>query len=438
MNKKLLCILFVFLGFPILTFSQQLVLNSFDDNCLVSSAVRNNQDFVNQASDVKEFETVEKDNLAFIQQQKLGKFVPITGNVSQLEHFFTELKRSKNKKIRIAHYGDSLLMGDIITEYLRDKFQEKYTGKGIGYLNIISDDFRMRRSIMQSYSDDWQYTSFVTRNPDQLPYGINGTVAKPKPGSWVKYETTTMFKNISSFDIVKVFYSNADKSSTLKYSIDNGSQQKLNLEPGDNIKEAVINKPNSKTFQLQFVEGKVPYIYGISLESNTGVYIDNFPMRGNSGASLADIAPKTLSDFNNLLDYDLIIFNYGANVSSPNLGIYNVYENKMVSVIEEFKKIFPKASFLLVSVADKTIKKGSQFLTNPEVPSLLETQKRIAAKTNIAFWNLWEAMGGNNSMKDWVDASPPQALKDYSHFTTEGGSRVAELLFEALMSVDKK
>lgn len=436
--KKILITLITLTVLPAGVFSQQLALNIYCDNLSQFQNSGYVYDFVNQSPDVKAFETAEKDNLAPSMPPKLGKFIPITGNIKELDKFFAELKKAKNKKIRIAHYGDSLLLGDIITEFLREKFQEKYSGKGIGYMNIVSDDYRMRRSIMQTYSDDWQYTSFVTRNPEQFPYGINGTVAKPKPGSWVKYESTTMFKCTSAFDVVKVFYSNADKSSNLKYSIDNGPQQKLNMEQGDNIKEVVINKTNGKTFELKFIDGRPPFIYGVSFESNTGVIVDNFPMRGNSGASLADITPKVLSEFNNLLDYDLIIFNYGANVSSPNKGIFTVYENKMVSVIEEFKKIFPRTSFLLVSVADKTIKKGSQFITNPDVPVLLEAQKRISARTGLPLWNLWEAMGGNNSMKDWVDYSPPQALKDYSHFTTEGGARVGELLFEALMDAEKK
>jgi hypothetical protein len=379
-----------------------------------------------------------KDITATINQPKLGKFLPITGNLDQLKYFFNELKKSKNKKVRIAHYGDSLLLGDIITESLRERFQENYSGKGIGFASIIADDNRMRKTLIQSYSNDWNYASFVTRNPDQLPYGINGTVAVPNPGSWVKYVTTQVYRYTSSFDIVKIYYSNADKSSLIQYSMDNNPSKKMNLDGGDGVLEISIDTKGAKEFELQFLNGKRPYFYGVSLESATGVYVDNFPMRGNSGASLAEILPKTFQDFNKYLDYDLIIFNFGANVSSPNKGIYSVYENKMIGVIEEFKKAFPKTSFLLVSVADKTVKRGSQFLTNPDVPLLLESQKRIAELTHIAFWNLWEAMGGNNSMKDWVDAAPPQALKDYSHFTSEGGERVGELLYNALMDASRK
>lgn len=377
-------------------------------------------------------ETSKNDNL-FVPQPKLGINMPISGNLDQMKHFFSALKNVKNKKVRIAHYGDSLLMGDIITEYLRKNFQEIYQGKGVGYVSIASDDYRMRRTLAQSFSDDWNNYSFITRNPEQLQFGINGTLAIPKPGSWVKYETTSTFKTTNSFDIVRVFYGNAQKNSLIKYAVNGGSSVPVSLETGDDLKVLSIAAKNSTKFYLQFVSGSPPCFYGISLESNEGVYVDNFAMRGNSGASLQELSPKTLQDFNKHLSYDLIILNYGANVSSPNKGVYSVYENKMVSIINDFKKSFPNTSFLIVSAADKTVKRGSQFITNPDIPLLLEAQKRISERTGVAFWNLWEVMGGSNSMTNWVNAAPPQALKDYSHFTYEGGERVGELLFNAII-----
>ena len=174
------------------------------------------------------------------------------------------------------------------------------------------------------------------------------------------------------------------------------------------------------------------------MESGNGIYLDNFPMPGNTGASLLDIPLENLKAFNKLSDYSLIILSYGNNVSSPNRGIFTVYENKMYNVIDHLRKAFPNTSILMFSVNDKTIKQGGRFVTNPDVPLLLETQKRIVSKTNVAFWNLWEAMGGLNSMNEWVNAAPPMALKDYSHFTQGGGERVAQLFVDALLDAGKK
>ncbi len=370
---------------------------------------------------------------------ELGKYVPITGNIEQLKYFFNSLKESKNKKIRIAHFGDSQIQGDIISAYIREKLQANYGGSGAGYLAIQSNDIRMRLTTEHSFSDDWNYAAVITRNPEGLPFGISGSVAVPKPGSWVKYRATNYLKSSSSFEIARLFYSNADKSSLIEYKINNGSAVKVNLESGAEVHELLIDaKTSATTLEIKFLSGKQPYFYGVSLESSNGVYLDNFPMPGNTGASLLEIPINNLKGFNNLCNYSLIILSYGNNVSSSNRGIYTVYENKMHNVIEHLRKAFPNTSILMFSVNDKTIKQGNRFITNPDVPLLLNTQKKIVEKSKVAFWNLWEAMGGTNSMNEWVNSAPPMALKDYAHFTPVGGERVAELFIKSLLDSETK
>jgi len=73
-------------------------------------------------------------------------------------------------------------------------------------------------------------------------------------------------------------------------------------------------------------------------------------------------------------------------------------------------------------------------VTDPSVPRLLEAQRRLAQRTHSAFWNLFEAMGGANSMVDWVEQSPPLANKDYTHLNGRGGRKIADLLYQHLMS----
>lgn len=380
-----------------------------------------------------------RDNLTSPATQRLGKFVPITGNLEQMKYFFEKLKNSNKHKVRIAHYGDSLIFGDIITEYLREKFQVKYGGSGVGYVASIFDDNRMRSSIRHSFSDDWKYFSFLTRNPDRMPFGINGTVAIPQPGSWIVYECSSHLKTGSSYNFFRLFYSNADETSKIQYSVDNGKPVVVNLVAGSDVKEFSQSLSKAaKKLEIKFISGKAPYFFGSSLENGEGVYVDNYAMRGNTGMSLLDIPFDVMKDYHKYLDYDLVIINYGANVTSPTKGVYVVYENKMVQVINQFKKAFPNTSILVVSVADKTMKKGSEFVTNPEVNAILEAQKRIAQKAGVAFWNLWEAMGGANSMNSWVNSSPPYALRDFAHFNNQGGNIVAQLLFDALIDAAEK
>ncbi len=60
----------------------------------------------------------------------------LSGNISQLDNFFNALKNARKKQVRVAHYGDSTLEGDLISSDLRDLFQKKFGGKGVGIVPI--------------------------------------------------------------------------------------------------------------------------------------------------------------------------------------------------------------------------------------------------------------------------------------------------------------
>jgi lysophospholipase L1-like esterase len=66
----------------------------------------------------------------------------------------------------------------------------------------------------------------------------------------------------------------------------------------------------------------------------------------------------------------------------------------------------------------------------PGVKNLIRYQQQMAAKAGIAFWNLYDAMGGEGSMAQMVQAS--QANYDYTHINARGGKVLAQKLFDTL------
>ncbi|KAB2846995.1 MAG: hypothetical protein F9K45_00675, partial [Melioribacteraceae bacterium] len=117
---------------------------------------------------------------------------------------------------------------------------------------------------------------------------------------------------------------------------------------------------------------------------------------------------------------------------------YSWYEREMINVINKLKEAFPNTSILMLSVHDKSMKRGTQFTTDPSILKLLKTQIDIAKATDIAFWNLFEAMGGKDSVPNWVNSNPPLAFKDYIHFNDQGAKKVADLLSDALLEAYDK
>lgn len=362
-----------------------------------------------------------------------GRKMPIEGNTAQLKSFFDALKNSRNTKVRIAHYGDSIIMGDIISEDLRINMQKKFGGNGAGFISVYSDDNRMRATTFHNFSDNWNSATLYKRNPQKLSLGISGSVAIPQGDSWVKYEINRNARWLKSFKTARVFYSDAQPSSSLYYSFNNQTPKPVKLKGGDGILETELTATDAQSFLLNGSAAQGVHFYGVSLENGNGVYVDNFPVKGNSGVSLADISAETYRDFNKLLNYRLIILNFGVNVVSVEHANYNWYENKMIKVIEQMKEAFPAASILIVSIGDKSIKRGPKFVSDPAIQQVIKAQKSVAEKTGVAFWNLFEAMGGSNTMAEWVSAAPPLALRDYTHLTADGGKIVGDLLMQALM-----
>jgi len=370
---------------------------------------------------------------------KIGKVVPITGNVEQLKYFFDALEKTGSEKIRVAHYGDSIIWGDVITDNLRVYFQKKYGGHGLGFISICNDDLSARKTIIHEFSDDWEWASVFTKNRDKLPFGIAGIVGKASSNSTVTFKSRKVSPAATSFSEFSIFYSNANSNSSISYKVDKKRAKSMNLSSGSNLNVTSLDFGRGvKDIKLELKKCDGAYFYGVTLDTGNGIYFDNFPFRGNSGVSLRDIDDKLLTGFAKNLNYKLFILQFGINVAAGGNVRYQWYERMMLRIIKKIKKYFPETSILFISPGDLGKKDGRVMRTHPEIRRFVAIQEKIAEKGKVAFWNMFEAMGGENSISNWVDAKPPLAFKDYCHLTWEGGEVISSKLVAALMAVKSK
>jgi lysophospholipase L1-like esterase len=117
---------------------------------------------------------------------------------------------------------------------------------------------------------------------------------------------------------------------------------------------------------------------------------------------------------------------------------YDWYTQKMVRAVNNLKESFPESSILIVSVSDRSSNQDGKFATIPSMPVMRDAQREIARKCKVAFWDLFTAMGGENSMVKFVEAKPPLAAKDYTHLTFQGGRKLARMLADALLHERKE
>jgi len=411
-------------------------IKQYEEPVIPSSSLNNAAEMKASIIDVDAFAKLISD---FISKEKLNEAINtlpayLYGDLGQLSFFFDALKSVKTRGIRIAHYGDSAIEGDLISAEFRESLQSKYGGNSVGHLGIVSQDITFRTTTKHSFSpaNTWEVASLYGPNPKNLPVGISGEIVIPKGNAWVKYEITRSQRSLKEFNSIRIFYTNAKASAIKVYFNESTTPKVVNLVAGADLKELLVKcDAPSKSVKIEFPLADQAYFYGVSLENPVGLYVDNFPLRGNSGVDILKILPNTLKDYAKFVDYKLIVLEFGLNLAGKT--DYSWYEREMGRVIGHLKTAYPKASILMISVHDKAVKQGSNFVTDPSVLRLLETQKNIATKNNVALFNLFEAMGGNNSMGKWVTANPPLASKDYVHFNIYGAKRVADMITQSLL-----
>ena len=173
--------------------------------------------------------------------------------------------------------------------------------------------------------------------------------------------------------------------------------------------------------------------YGLFMDDVRGIALDNLSLRGSSGLSIRTISEETLHAFGEVRPYDLIVLQYGLNVATDYGRDYSRYAEGMSTAISRLKAAFPKASLLLIGVGDRDHRdEEGRVRTMPGIKHLVAWQQRLAADNGIAFWNLFEAMGGEGSMARLAEENPPMANRDYAHINFLGGKYLADLLYEAL------
>ncbi len=390
---------------------------------------------------------------------------PAYEGLEALQPFYAALRRG-NEQVRIAHYGDSSIEGDLITASFRDSLQRRFGGSGVGFAPIVNPIAGFRRSLLHQFSGNWhrcylgvaneqglprslagEYASTWTP-PDSLPAAVDSldrdSSALTEPadeGYWAFYGGAKLFAGTRQLPSVRLFYAAPLPDSTgirppagnVSFRLQ-GNRERFPLNEGATVNEARLVETPANRLSLYFELPPTQALYGVSLESPTGVIVDNFPSRGNSGSGLLQITSPVLHQFQEKLDYDLIMLQFGLNVLNPKMTDYDWYEREMIRVIRHFREAMPGVGILVLGPSDRAVKRQGRMQSDPSVPLITEALRGAAEASGAAFFSFYEAMGGAGSMVEWVEQRQPRlANLDYTHFNFAGAREAALLLLDYLL-----
>jgi len=375
---------------------------------------------------------------------------------SAMHRFFAALDNAKKKKVRIMHYGDSQIEADRITSYLRNELQKKFGGYGAGLFSIVPVTRKM--SVNTEYSENWKrYPGFGKKDSTvkHMKYGALMAFCRYAPipqstiiSDTVKYEAWLKIKKpkasygrTKTYSQLKIFLSNSH--TPINYNI---------LADGETVKSGVI-EPNTpfQTIQanfsitpdqitITFNGSDSPDIYGISLEGYNGVVMDNIPLRGSSGTIFTKQNATLLGNMYANLSPNLIIMEFGGNtipyIKSDKSA--KDYGRWFKSQINFMKRRNPNAAIIVIGPSDMSIKEKTKYVTYPYLEAVRNAMKDATISSGCIFWDMYEVMGGKNSMPKWVNAEPSLAASDYIHFSPKGAKKIAELFNEKLFEMYNK
>ncbi len=346
-----------------------------------------------------------------------------------------QLETTTIGNVRIAYFGDSMTDGDMIVQDLRKQIQSKFGGNGVGFVSVSSESAASRSSISHQYSPNWKKVSYVNVKRPEKPFGVNGHVFFANDtlnNPWVKFKAGPL-KNATQLNNPTLFYgSSTNKDGKVIVRIDKDSVV-YTLNPERKLNTLSLNASAVKSFKVEFSKADSIPIYGFNFDDGKGVHVDNFSSRGNSGLPISLFNVDLMHQFQEKLGYDLIILHFGTNVLNYGTYSYDWYEKRMTRVVNHIKECFPGVSILVVSTADKSTKYDLEMQTDSAVVPLTLAQRKYAVQSNSAYFNLFQAMGGEGSMVKWVDEEvPPLANKDYTHFNYKGSQKVATLLHDQI------
>jgi hypothetical protein len=345
-----------------------------------------------------------------------------------LKRFFAALSQSRTRPVRIAFLGDSFIEGDILVADFRSAMQQQFGGHGVGFVPIASTSPQYRPTINQQ-AEGWKSYSIV--NNKKTDYTLSGMLFEAKSNQVkLSFTTTDQYAALKKVNSLKFLYDrNEGASMQLVYNniMDTVTQD---LPPAYTITQYELNDTISEG-SFTFTNAWGFRALGIALEDETGVVVDNYSLRGNSGLIFEQLSQTVCESFCAIRPYDLIVLQYGLNAMDESMLDYGWYGVRMAKVIKHLQLCFPESDIILLSVPDRANQYNGVFSTMPAVLALLHTQRQTARSTKIPFWNMFGAMGGENSMVKFVEKG--WAGKDYTHLTFKGGREIAHSFMKALM-----
>jgi lysophospholipase L1-like esterase len=349
---------------------------------------------------------------------------------------------------RVAHYGDSLLVSDLVSSTARKKFQARFGDAGHGFILIAKPwEWYHHEGINHSSSAGWRMNRIVNPRISDEMYGYGGATFRSNAGgtkaSFSTLKQDAKPKGDPKEDIghrasrIDVHYLEEPQGGSFDIFIDGKKVKTVDTKAAQKRYgvASASAEDGEHAFEVRVVGGQEIRLFGVAVERDTaGVVWDALGMNG-ARARLLDVQDDAhWAQALKARNPALVVLEYGANESGDTGLAWDKYEASLEKVLVQVRTALPGSACLVMGAMDRAGAGAGGLESRPIIPKLVEAQRKVALKTGCAFWNTYEAMGGPGSMGRWTKTKPRLASGDLTHPSPAGGQLIGELLFGALMT----
>ncbi|MBK9452038.1 MAG: hypothetical protein IPN95_21990 [Bacteroidetes bacterium] len=363
-----------------------------------------------------------------------------------------EKAQQSQKPVRVIHFGDSQIEGDRMSGLFRARMQERFGGTGPGL--VAGKPLTSSMSVVQEASENMRrYAQYggIDKSVKHRRYGAMAIFSRFAPivpdSAFTESETHTGWLSIGvpgsayatskTFTKLKMYYGFNRSDVNVKVFLDDVLFADETLPANKTLKVKTWRFNSTPKKIMIIMEGfDSPDIYGLSLEGDGGVALDNISMRGSSGTTFTSLEHIPFKPMLDSLNPKLLLLQYGGNTVPyiKDKKAADNYGRSFKAQIDYLKGLVPGAAIIVIGPGDMSTKVDGEMQTYPNLVDIRDALRKAAFDAGAGFFDIYEAMGGHNSMITWVEAKPSLAAADYVHFSPGGAKIIAEAFIKSFMA----
>jgi hypothetical protein len=356
--------------------------------------------------------------------------------------FYESLERTaraeKGAITRVGHYGDSSIATDLITSTVRQNLQARFGDAGHGFVLAAKGyiPYKHRGVRQSSNPETWEVREVVRRQDRNGRYGYGGVQSRARRGSWARVGTAKrgdIGRNASRFDI---YYETQPRGGKFSVRLDRGERQIVSTKAdalGDDVYS--IEAPDGPhVIEFRYARGGPVHFYGVVVErEGPGVVYDSLGLIGARANRLLNYDKSHIKAQLERRGVNLLVLGFGGNEASDNRTEQEFYEDYL-RVLSRMRQGREDLSCLVFAPLDQARRHRGRIRTLPTIPRIVTAQRRAAFDSGCAFYDTWQAMGGEDAMRRWYKARPRLAMGDFRHATPAGYEIIGNMFYKAILA----